>query len=117
MVLNLSLGYQEPRDVDQANWLVRRPLRTASFKVRKGINDFNLGAEVVHNGDRRDRAGLASYATVDGYTYVNVTTEYKYNKSFSVYVRGQNITNSIYQNSYGYYDEGQNYVVGAELTF
>ena len=117
MVLNLSLGYQEPRDVDQANWLVRRPLRTASFKVRKGINDFNLGAEVVHNGDRRDRAGLASYATVDGYTFVNVTTEYKYNKSFSVYVRGQNITNSIYQNSYGYYDEGQNYVVGTELTF
>ncbi len=117
LVFNLSLGYQEPRDVDQANWLVRRPLRTASFKVRKDINDFNFGIEIVHNGDRRDRTGMTSYATVDSYTYANATAEYKYSESLSAYVRGQNITNAIYQNSYGYYDEGQNYVVGAEFIF
>lgn len=117
LVFNLSLGYQEPRDVDQADWLVRRPLRTASFKVRKEINQFSLGAEVVHNGDRRDRMGMTANGTVEGYTYVNATAEYKYSENLSVYARGQNITNYIYETSHGYYDEGQNYVLGAEYTF
>ncbi len=116
-VVNFSVGYQEPRDTSQANWLPRRPLRTASIRVRKEINALSLGAEVVHSGDRRDRTGSITYDTVPNYTYLNATTEYKFTDSFSMYARGQNITNLIYQSSYSYYDEGQNYVLGAEYTF
>ena len=117
LVVNLSVGYQEPRDTSQANWLPRRPLRTASLRLRKEINALSLGAEVVHNGDRRDRTGSLTYETVPSYTYLNAVTEYKFTDSFSMYARGQNITNLIYQSSYSYYDEGQSYIVGAEYSF
>ncbi len=117
LTINISLGYQEPKDVEAANWLIRRPLRTAGLKVRKDFTDINIGAELVHNGDRRDRTGMTSNGTVAGYTYLNVTTDYKLDENIFLYARGQNITNQIYETTYGYYDEGQSYVVGAEYSF
>ncbi len=117
IVLNLSLGYQEPRDSSVANWLPKRPLRTASLRIRKEINEFTLGTELVHNGDRRDRTGPLTFGTVEQFTILNVTAEYKFTESFSIYTRGQNITNQIYETTYAYYDEGQSYIVGAEYAF
>ncbi|OFZ30507.1 MAG: hypothetical protein A2622_08895 [Bdellovibrionales bacterium RIFCSPHIGHO2_01_FULL_40_29] len=113
----VSLGYQEPRDIDAATWLVRRPLRTASFKVRKEFQTWDFSVDVVHNGDRRDQTGPTSYGAVDGYTYVNATAETQVSENVALYLRGQNITNSIYETSHGFYDEGQSYAIGAEASF
>ncbi|MBC7419587.1 MAG: TonB-dependent receptor [Bdellovibrio sp.] len=117
MTFNLSLGYQEPKDTDQNVWLPRRPLRTASVKVRKEFEKIAAGVELVHNGERRDRTGATSYGTLNPYTLINATLEYQAKENVAFYVRGQNIFNQRYESNYGFYDEGTNVLVGAELSF
>lgn len=115
--INLALGYQEPKDLSQNNWLVRRPLRTASIKLRKDYEKLGLGLEGIHNGDRRDKTGSTSFGTIDSYTYVNATVEYQKNDNLTFFARGQNILNNRYETSYTFYDEGANVSVGAETIF
>ena len=117
LFLSTTLGYQEPRDLDKDNWLVRRPLRTAAFKLRKEIEKINLGFEIIHNGDRRDSAGSGKYATLNSVTYVNATTEYAATEHVSVFVHGQNLTNQRYESTYGFFDEGLSATVGVEASF
>ncbi len=114
---NLAIGYQEPYDYSQQTWLVRRPLRTASLKVRKDYDQLGLGLEVVHNGDRRDKTGSTTYGTLTPYTLLNLIAEYKVFDDLAVYSRLQNVGNQHYESSYGFYDEGLNAQLGAELNF
>lgn len=113
----LAAGYQEPRDIDKDNWLVRRPLRTASLKVRKEFDQYGFGFEAIHNGDRRDRQGSTTYGTLSSYTYFNATAEYQPQQNLSFFVRGQNLTNQKYESSFGFYDEGISGIAGMEVTF
>lgn len=117
LFINLAVGYQEPRDVNAANWLLRRPLRTASLKVRKEFDQYSFGGEVVHNGDRRDRMGSTTYGTLGAYTYTNLIAEYVPQENLSFFARGQNIFNQKYQSSQGFTDEGLNVTGGAEVHF
>jgi iron complex outermembrane recepter protein len=114
---NLSLGYQEPYDSAQKTWLVRRPLRTASLKVRKDFEVFGFGAELMHNGDRRDRTGSASYGTLVPYTLLNLVADYTPSEAMSFFTRAQNVTNQRYESSYGFFDEGFNLSAGAQFNF
>ncbi|MFZ3230859.1 MAG: TonB-dependent receptor [Pseudobdellovibrio sp.] len=114
---NLNLGYQEPRDTDADNWLVRRPLRTASFKTRKEFEKTGFGVELVHNGDRRDRQGSTSYGTLPAYTYINSTFDFTPKENLTLFVRGQNLSNQRYESSYGFFDEGISVATGFEATF
>ncbi len=115
--LNISLGYQEPKDINQGVWLLRRPLRTASLKVRKELDKVAFGIEVVHNGERRDRTGQTSYGMLNPYTLVHATAEYQLESNLAIFTRVQNIFNQRYESNYGYYDEGTNVIAGAEYTF
>ncbi len=114
---NLNLGYQEPYDSSQKTWLVRRPLRTASFKIRQEIEAFGFGLEVIHNGDRRDKTGQSTYGTLSPYTLTNLTADYAPYENLSIFIRVLNITNSRYESSYGFYDEGLNVIAGAQYNF
>lgn len=116
--VSLALGYQEPKDLSDGNWLVRRPLRTASLKVRKEfIEKLTLGLELIHNGDRRDKTGSTTYGTLNSYTLVHSTVEYKQNENLAYFVRGQNLFNQRYESSFGFYDEGLNVLAGVEFSF
>lgn len=117
MRFNLAMGYQEPRDVDNGQWLVRRPLRTASFKVHKDFERAGLGLELIHNGDRRDRTGAASYGTLSSYNVANLVGDIKLMDQMTWYARIQNIFNQQYQSSYGFYNEGLNVTSGFEYSF
>jgi len=114
---SLNLGYQEPVDNSQSTWLVRRPLRTASVKVRKDFEKLGLGAEVIHNGSRRDKTGSTTYGTLSSYTLVNLIADYKWNEQVSFFSRVQNVADVHYESSYGFYDEGVNALVGAQMDF
>ncbi len=114
---NLNLGYQEPVDNSQKTWLVRRPLRTASVKVRQDFDKWGAGAEVVHNGSRRDKTGSTSFGTLSSYTILNLIADYKYNEKISFFTRIQNAGDIHYESSYGFYDEGINALAGAQMDF
>ncbi len=111
------LAYQEPKDLEQGTWLPRRPLRTASLKVRKEFSDFSVGLDLVHNGDRRDRTGATSYGLLNPYTLVHVIAEYQVLKDLALFTRVQNLFDQRYESNYGFYDEGLNVIAGAEYSF
>lgn len=117
MNFTVTLGYQEPKDLEQGTWLPRRPLRTASLKVRKEFSDFSVGLDLVHNGDRRDRTGATSYGLLNPYTLVHVIAEYQVLKDLALFTRVQNLFDQRYESNYGFYDEGLNVIAGAEYSF
>ncbi len=117
LLLGAALGYQEPRDLDKDNWLVRRPLRTAALKLRKEIEKFSVGVELIHNGDRRDSAGSGKYATLNSVTYANATLDYAAAEHVSVFAHGQNLSNQRYESTYGFFDEGLSATLGVEASF
>ncbi len=117
LTVNISLGYQEPKDLDQGVWLPRRPLRTASLVTRKDFDKLSTGFEILHNGDRRDRTGSSTYGTLVPYTLVNLTGEYRPIDSLALFTRIQNLGNQRYESNYSFHDEGLNIVEGIEYTF
>ena len=115
--MNLALGYQEPRDLDRDAWLIRRPVRTASFKINKEFEKLSYGFEVIHNGDRRDQFGPGRFGTVAEYTFANAITEYRQDDKISYFARVQNLTSQKYETSYGFFAERLNLSIGTEITF
>ncbi len=114
---SLTLGYQEPRDLDQNNWLSRRPLRTASLKIREELEKVAFGVEVQHVGDRRDREGATRFSTIVPYTLVHATVEGKPTSDISIFGRAQNLFNQRFESNNSFHDEGLNLIAGAEVGF
>jgi iron complex outermembrane receptor protein len=112
-----NIGYQEPYDTSQGTWLVRRPLRTVSVKVRQEFEKLGLGAELIHNGSRRDRTGATTYGTLASYTLLNLIADYQFNSKINFFARVQNVADHHYESSYGFYDEGLNAQAGVGVDF
>lgn len=122
--MQLSLGYQEPKDHSTHDWLVRRALRTASLKVNHDLNGkASLGTEVVHTGSRRDQyftftppfTFATATTTLPSYTLVHLVGNYKASENLNLFARAENIFAKEYQPSYGYYVDGA--VVRAGLNY
>lgn len=115
---SLSLGYQEPKDLSLNNWLVRRPLRTASLKVSQNLTDaMTFSAELNHTGCRRDRGAAGSYLTIEDYTLLNLIADFKPTESTTVFGRLDNANAQKYQTAYGFYTQEVSGKVGVQVTF
>ena len=115
--LTLSLGYQEPRDISKNQWLVRRPLRSASLKYSADLtSNLDGGAEVIHTGEKLDKSG-SKFLTVEDYTLVNIFGNYKISELLSAFARVENLEGKTYQTTYGFYNQGSLYKVGAQFNF
>ncbi|MGZ5278428.1 MAG: TonB-dependent receptor plug domain-containing protein [Pseudobdellovibrionaceae bacterium] len=120
---DVSVGYQEPWDVDAAQWLVRRPLQTGSLRLTQTWENADLGYEVIAVGERLDRFKqtfppgpmITSFGNLDSYVISNVFASFQMNESSSVYTRGSNIFGQRYEESRGYHNEGAFWLVGLEL--
>ncbi|AZZ37843.1 hypothetical protein CIK05_13880 [Bdellovibrio sp. qaytius] len=122
--VQLSFGYQEPKDFSTNTWLVRRALRTASLKINHDMNDqVSFGTEVVHTGSRRDQyftftpptTFATENATLPSYTVVHIVGNYQVRNDLNLFARAENILGQEYQPSYGYYIDGP--VVRAGLNY
>ncbi|MES2802976.1 MAG: TonB-dependent receptor [Bdellovibrionota bacterium] len=122
--VQLSFGYQEPKDFSTNNWLVRRALRTASLKINHDINDqTSFGAEAIHTGSRRDQyftftppmTFATATTTLPSYTLVHIVGNFKAREDLNLFARAENIFGQEYQPSYGYYVDGP--VVRAGLNY
>lgn len=122
--VQLSFGYQEPKDHSTHDWLVRRPLRTASLKANHDLTDkASFGVEVVHTGSRRDQyftftppfTYATATTTLPSYTLTHIVANYKASQELNLFARAENIFAEEYQPSYGYYVDGP--VVRAGLNY
>ncbi len=80
--LLLTYGYQEPRDLDNARWLARRPLVNGSIKYNQNLEKQTFSVELVGAGERSDRSGSTSYSTLPGYVIANASYSYNFSKIF-----------------------------------
>jgi iron complex outermembrane receptor protein/vitamin B12 transporter len=115
--LTLALGYQEPKDDSKNQWLVRRPLRTGSLKISSDLaTDLNIGVEAIHTGEKLDKSG-SKFLMVEDYTLVNIFGNYKVSTMTSAFARIENVENKTYETTYGFYNQGSIYKIGAQLSF
>jgi len=115
--LLLSYGYQEPRDIDNARWLIRRPLVSGSIKYLRSWDKQSGTLEVAGAGERLDRSGTNAYTTLPGYAVVNASYSYSLRSDLSAYVRMNNLLNHRYQETYSFYTEGFSGFIGGEYQF
>lgn len=115
--LFIAYGYQEPRDIDNDRWLIRRPLVNGSVKYFQSWGPQSGSLEVVGVGERLDRSGSSSYTSVPSYVTTNASFSYDLGKGLKAYTRLNNLFNYRYQDSYSYYSEGFSGVVGGEYWF
>lgn len=117
--LQLSVGYQEPRDIINSNWLLRRPLQTAAARVSHKFSDQdNLTLEYLTNGSRRDQTyrGPTRYANIGSFALWNLAYSYDVTKQTSIFSRVTNALDSSYEEQAGYFNEGRAFQVGLEMS-
>ncbi len=115
--LSLGIGYQEPRDVTQGHWLARRSLYSGSFKIAGDLNSsFDAGSELIYIGEKSDKSGT-TMVKVDDYTLLNVFGNLKFSDQTTAFVRIENLSGIEYQTTYGYYNKGATYKLGAQILF
>ncbi len=115
--ISLALGYQEPRDISRNQWLVRRSLRSASLKISTDLSaNLNTGAEIIHTGEKLDKSG-PQYLTVEDYTLINIFGNFKLSQTTNLFARIENLENKVYETTYGFYNDGSIYKIGAQLNF
>jgi iron complex outermembrane receptor protein/vitamin B12 transporter len=113
---DLSLGYQEPRDVEKSQWLLRRPLQSGSLRLTQNFQPYEIGYELMGNGERVDRFSNTEYGSLPAYFVSNTFASMQVNTQTSVYIRGNNIFNERFEESRGYFNEGAFWLAGVELT-
>lgn len=112
--LSLGASYEEPRDVSNARWLLRRPLQTASLRAEKKWNQEMFQTDLQWIGSRWDQTGANTTQQLAPVLTVNGSFSHNFSEQWQAYVRAQNIFDQRYQQSTGYYDEGLFALVGLQ---
>lgn len=117
--LKASADFLDPRnDTPQAaqgfspaegSTLLRRARQVFHASVEHRIQALKLGAEYEYTGNRYDDA--ANTNRLGGYSLVNLTAAYDFNKSLGVQVRWNNVLNKDYVLVDGYNTPGSNVFV------
>lgn len=91
---------------------VRRPRHTASVNVDYRLLDgrANVNLAVIHNGEQEDAEFVSATprtrVTLDDYTLVNLAARVDVTEHVELFVRGDNLLDSDYQEVYGYRSPG-----------
>lgn len=115
--LLMTYGYQEPRDVDNSRWLIRRPLVNGSVKYIHSWGPQTASFEVFGAGERSDRSSNSSFTTLPGYAVANASYSYNLGSGLTAYTRLSNLADYRYQETYSFYTEGFSGVIGGEYWF
>lgn len=115
--LFITYGYQEPRDIDSASWLIRRPLVNGSIKYTQYWNKTTGSFEILAVGERLDRDSTTTLTSLPGYAIGNASLSYEFRKDLTLYTRLNNLLDYRYQDTYSFYTEGFSGSLGAEYWF
>lgn len=116
-VLKLSLAYQEPKDVNSGKWLSKRPLQSGSLSFIKKMPRANWTLEIVGRGDRLDYKNSSQTVTLPSFGLVNTSYIFIVDQNWDMFIRGNNLLNQTYQETYGYYNRGTDFQAGIDLQF
>ena len=103
-----SADFANPKDDATGRQLIRRAKRQYKAGAQYDWHAFVFGAEYQYVGPRFNDALNSESTRMGGFSLVNLTSEYRINKSLKAQVRWNNIFNRDYANNYGYNMPGSN---------
>ena len=117
LLTSLNYTYLEAKDSDKED-LARRAKNSLKFGVDYyGINKFHFNVNGEYVGNRKeDVYGVGSVQT-GNYTVWNSVVNYEINKTFSTYLKVDNLFDKYYQTIYGYATAERSAYVGLKATF
>lgn len=115
--LNTNLTWQNPKNRETGERLLRRARFFGSLDISKTIGSWYLGGDIQYMSSRDDQyTDWGSYDTKLGsYTLINLNARYNINKNVSVYARLENLLNKDYETVYGYEQPGRGAYVGVNF--
>lgn len=103
----LNLTYQEPKDITDKTWLVRRPRWLAGAYMAKDFNSFDIGVDVRAVGARKDLGATASSrVTLSEYALWNISSNYRFSENMTGRLQLRNIFDTRFEESFRYRSEG-----------
>lgn len=115
--LLFTYGYQEPRDLDNKRWLLRRPLVNGSIRYMTRWEKHSTNFELLGSGEKLDKSNGTTVISLPGYVVANASYSYNYNSNLTAYARLNNIFDNRYQETFSYHTEGFLGLVGVEYSF
>jgi vitamin B12 transporter len=121
LLLGANYTYTDAKDSD-GDRLSRRPRYQIGLNASYSIlNDFMISASGTYIGSRLDYTYDSSYNVIDvetgRYFVANAKVDYNINKTWSTYLKLDNIFDKEYQTVYGYATAGQSIYLGAKAKF
>ena len=116
LIFNVNHTHLIARSSDGLD-LSRRAKRESGFGVDYyGINRFHFNINGSYIGDRYDGANKTG-ASTGNYTVWNTVVNYEINKTFSTYLKVDNLFNKYYQTVDGYATAERSAYVGLKASF
>ena len=117
LLINLNYTHLSANDSDGEN-LAKRAKRQLGFGVDYyGINKLHLNVNGSYIGDRFQDDYYVGRVQTGNYTVWNSVINYEINKTFSTYLKVDNLFNKYYQNTYGYATAERSAYIGLKATF
>ena len=102
MTVKATLTVQRPEDRDSGRQLRSRAKQFGTLSASKGFGKWDLSGDIVATGARFDSSNEAAATRMAGYTIVNANLRYRFDKTWSVDLVGQNLTDKKYELAQGY---------------
>lgn len=116
--LDVNLNYTFTRSKDDNDQeLLRRPKHQASLDVEyRPFNKLTLTTTLHHIGSRKDVDGTGQRINMGGYSFVNLTADYRLSNSTRLFGRLENLTDKDYEPAFGFQATGITGIVGVEIA-
>ena len=102
MTIKTALTVQRPENRDTGEQLRSRAKRFGSLSAARDFGTWEVSGDVVASGARFDSSNQATGTRMGGYTVVNANLRYRIDKTWSVELVGQNLTDKKYELAQGY---------------
>ncbi|MBL8524229.1 MAG: TonB-dependent receptor [Betaproteobacteria bacterium] len=100
--IKAALTVQRPEDRDTGKQLRSRAKQFGSLGVAKSWGAWDVGGDIVASGRRYDGNNESAATRMRGYALLNATVRYRIDKTWSVELSGQNLTDTKYELAQGY---------------
>jgi vitamin B12 transporter len=122
LTAGVSYTYTDAKD-SSGNRATRRPEHSAALQAAYTFANIplTLNGEVALVGEAADDAYDAAFnpikVTLPAYALISAGASYQVNDTFEVYGRVHNLTDTAYQQVYGYNTQGRTFYLGAKAKF
>ncbi|UCE88206.1 MAG: TonB-dependent receptor [Pseudomonadota bacterium] len=96
LALRAGAVYQDPENLDTGTQLLRRSKESASVSVAYDRPRYKVAADVRYTGERKDFNDFGTIVTLDSYTLVNLSGDFRLTRAWTLTGRVENLFDANY---------------------